>query len=41
MLPLVAFEIHVVLATLLVRAFSYRFRLGLSVVSSFDVGVPH
>src|SRR3954452_13829625 len=35
MLPLVALEIHVVLATLLVRAFSYRFRLDLSVVSVF------
>jgi len=35
MLPLVAFEIHVLLATLLVRAFNYRFRLGLSVISVF------
>ena len=31
----VALEIHVVLATPLVRAFSYRFRLGLSVDSAF------
>jgi hypothetical protein len=35
MLPLVAVEIHVVLATPLVRAFSYRSRLGLSVNSTF------
>jgi hypothetical protein len=35
MLPLVVLEIHVVLATPLVRAFSYRSRLGLSVNSIF------
>ena len=35
MLLLVALEIHVVLATPLVRAFSHRSRLGLSVDSAF------
>src|SRR6185312_10005854 len=33
--PLVAFEIHVLLASPLVRAFSHRFRFGLSVDSTF------
>jgi hypothetical protein len=33
--PLVALEVHVLLATSLVRAFSPRFRLGLSVCSTF------
>src|SRR5438105_1935998 len=33
--PLVAFEIHVLLASPLVRAFSHRSRLGLSVGSPF------
>src|SRR5467141_384134 len=39
--PLVAFEIHVLLASPLVRAFSHRSRLGLSVDSAFRHGVPH
>src|SRR6266853_4516173 len=34
--PLVALEIHVLLATLLVQAFSHRSRLGLSVDSTFS-----
>src|ERR1051325_11431005 len=34
-LPLVALEIHVLLASPLVRAFGHRFRLGLSVDSTF------
>jgi hypothetical protein len=36
-----ALEIHVLLASPLVRAFSHRFRLGLSVDSTFRYGVPH
>src|SRR5450631_2523195 len=39
--PLVTLEIHVLLASLLVRAFSHRSRLGLSVISAFRHGVPH
>src|ERR1700737_906121 len=39
--PLVALEIHVLLASPLVRAFSHRFRLGLSVGPAFRFGVPH
>ena len=39
--PLVAFEIHVLLTCLLVRAFGHRFRFGLSVGSTFRFRVPH
>src|SRR6267378_202044 len=39
--PLVAFEAHVLLASPLVRAFSHRSRLDLSVDSAFRHGVPH
>src|SRR5712672_2271943 len=39
--PLVALEIHVLLASPLVWAFSHRSRLGLSVDSAFRHGVPH
>src|ERR1700687_1893907 len=39
--PLVALEVHVLLASPLVQAFSHRFRFGLSVVSAFRHGVPH
>src|SRR6202035_5770447 len=38
--PIVAFEIHVLLAAPPVRAFSHRSRLGLSVASTFRFGVP-
>src|SRR5450631_2741349 len=34
-------RVHVLLASFLVRAFSHRFRFGLSVVSAFLHGVPH
>src|SRR6516164_11234285 len=40
-LPLVALEIHVLLASPLVRAFDHRSRLGLSVAPPFGIGVPH
>jgi hypothetical protein len=42
-LPLVAPEIHFLLTTPLVRAFSHRSRFGLSVVSTFRlrVGIEH
>jgi hypothetical protein len=39
--PLVALEVHVLLASPFVQAFSHRFRFGLSVVSAFRHGVPH
>jgi hypothetical protein len=40
-LPLVALEIHVLLASPLVRVFNHRSRLDLSVAPPFGIGVPY